>query len=143
MKNTFDPVHTYKSQLSWSNRSLSDSLAYLKAYRMYKTLESKFNNNTALAQKWCYKNNIEYQRLLELETLISEITTRLEMNLKIDLNFCRRSFYKKSEQELIIKVCLVSILLGLSEPCYYHYFCLKGHHLGCFLPKLFHSRICQ
>lgn len=118
MKNTFDPVHTYKSQLSWSNRSLSDSLAYLKAYRMYKTLESKFNNNTALAQKWCYRNNIEYQRLLELETLISEITTRLEMNLKIDLNFCRRSFYKKSEQELIIKVCLVSILMGLSEPCY-------------------------
>ena len=104
MKNAYDPVHTYKSHLSWSNRSLSDSLAYLKAYRMYKTLESKFNNNTTLAQKWCFKNNIEYQRLLELETLISEITTRLEMNLKIDLNFFKRSFYKKAEQDLILKV---------------------------------------
>ena len=106
MKNTHDPIKGFKAQLSWTNRSLSDSFAYLKAYRMYKTLESNFNNNSELAQKWCLINNIEYQRLLELETLINEIQTRLELNLKINLNLSKGSLYKKTEQDLIIKVVL-------------------------------------
>ena len=104
MKNARDPLHTFKSHLAWSNRSLSDSLAYLKAYRMFKSLESKFTNSHAAAQKWCFRNNIEYQRLLELETLICEIVSRLEMNLKIDTTMFRRTVNKKAEQDLVLKV---------------------------------------
>ncbi|KAJ6218490.1 hypothetical protein RDWZM_009647 [Blomia tropicalis] len=115
LKNPYDPIHTFKSYLSWSNHSLSDSLAYLKAYRMYKTLESKFANNSQMAQKWCFQNNIEYQRLLELETLIEEIKIRLQSNLKIDIDFSSRSVYKKAEQDLILKV----IISGAFYPNYF------------------------
>lgn len=115
MKNPSDPIASYKSQLSWANRSLSDSLAYLKAYRMYKTLEGKFHNNATLGQRWCQRNNIEYQRLLELETLVYEVISRLEMNMKIDIKMNSRTCYRKYEQDLILKV----IIAGAFYPNYF------------------------
>ena len=74
---------------------------------MFKTLESNFYN-PSFAEKWCFRNSIDYQRLLELETLISEISARLKYNMKVSLNRNRHR-YKKSEQEVILKVSTVSI----------------------------------
>lgn len=114
MKKYHDPIYAYKSTLSWSNETFSDSLAFLKAYKMFKTLESTFYSNS-FAENWCLRNNIDYFRLLELDTLVSEITARLKYNLKISVNPQRISLYKKHEQDLMLKV----VIAGAFYPNYF------------------------
>lgn len=118
LKNAGDPLQHYKSVLSWSNRSFSDSLAFLRVYRIYKAL---FSKNRSSTQAWCQDNNIEFQRMCELETLITEVLCRMNQFFKIDFKFDTKQVYKHQEQELILKCVLA----------------------GAFYPNYFQSKFCH
>ncbi len=125
---SLDPLRSYRAHFEWADRSLSDSLAYLRAYRMYKTVEETFGGVASRAQRWCARHELDYHRLLEMETLVHEVINRLEMNIKI--NSRRSSFgggsgggdrvvhlagYPPPEQELMLK----AIIAGAFYPNYF------------------------
>ena len=123
---SLDPLRSYRAHFEWADRSLSDSLAYLRAYRMYKTVEETFGGVASRAQRWCARHELDYHRLLEMETLVHEVINRLEMNIKI--NSRRSSFggaegdrvvhladYPPPEQELVLK----AIIAGAFYPNYF------------------------
>lgn len=98
-------LNAYKSRLAWADRSLSDSIAYLNAYRMYKTFASGdfFKQHHEYAEKWCVQNFIQYKRILEVDNLIQEFTNRLSyVNIRVPE---RPNLYRYShEEQLILKV---------------------------------------
>jgi len=96
-------LSAYKSRLAWADRSFSDPIAFLNAYKMYKSFDSVFGNNKQVADKWCKQNFLQYKRILEVDYMIGEIKDRLRHeNILVPIRPNLRR--KRNEEELILKV---------------------------------------
>ena len=97
-------LEAYKSRLAWADRSFSDPIAYLNAYRMYQAFDQNgIFSDRLLAEKWCKQNFLQYRRIREAEFLRNELFDRLSR-----LNIFRPNRPNKTrsdhEEELILKV---------------------------------------
>ena len=70
-------LNAYKSRLAWADRSFSDSIAHLNAYKTFKKFSAEFDAEHKMADNWCRQNYIQYKRIKEVDYMIGDIVVRL------------------------------------------------------------------
>ncbi|KAI1295393.1 ATP-dependent RNA helicase TDRD9 [Halotydeus destructor] len=70
-------LNPYKSRLAWADRSFSDPLAYLNAYKMFEKYSSFVDGNREKLETWCRSSFIQLKRIKEVGDLIADLKRRL------------------------------------------------------------------
>ena len=96
-------LNAYKSRLAWADRSFSDAIACLNAYKMYKRWEQDLGTDDRAKDNWCRQNFIQYRRVRDVDFMFGDILTRLRRE---NINIPERPNQRRNrhEEELILKV---------------------------------------
>lgn len=98
-------MESYKSRFAWSDRTFSDCIAYMNAFKTFDSIQSSghFGENRNSMVDWCKRNFLQLKKIKEIQILKDELTTRLRHNF---IHVPPRPNLKRnsSEEELILKV---------------------------------------